>query len=367
MHKIIDIEGAIDHYGYQSSVVRYYLNQYQGEKVICRVNSLGGSVDQAIAISKLFQDHGDVTVEFVGFCASCVTFMAFGAKEIIASDDTFWLCHKSSSTIDICKSMNVDDIDALIKQLESNKESQKNIDLVIAQKYLSRCETKGKTLKDVFDLMDEDKWITAQEALDWGFIDRINKSTAKISNDARKLMIENCAAMKLPALPVAKTEESGTSEDKLVTKIVNGLKKVMNRDNTNTNTQTKTENQENSKPQTNTLTMNKTFMPVNQILNVEGLAENAGKFELSAEQMQNISNALEAANKQKTDFDAAVATLNAISNKIESIEGVNNKINALALFIDKVPSGAPATGSQLENEGKKDFADCTDPINAYLG
>ena len=83
--------------------------------------------------------------------------------------------------------------------------------------------------------------------------------------------------------------------------------------------------------------------------------------------MQKLSNSQDAANQHKNDCDAAVATRKALANKIESIEVVNHMINAFALFIDKVPSGAPATGSKLENEGKKDFADCTDPINAYLG
>ena len=90
--EVIEINGSIDHYGWQTSTLRYMLNKSKDKKVVCKINSPGGSVDQAIAISKLFEEHGNVTVEFIGFCASCVTFMAFGAKEIVASDDTFWLC-----------------------------------------------------------------------------------------------------------------------------------------------------------------------------------------------------------------------------------------------------------------------------------
>ena len=355
--EVIEINGAIDHYGWQSSDIRYKLNKSKGSKVVCRINSPGGSVDQAIAISKLFEEHGNVTVEFIGFCASCVTFMAFGAKEIIASDDTFWLCHRSMAAVEVYKMMNVEDIDNLIAQLESNKQTQQAIDLVIAKKYLNRCEAKGKTLNDIFDLMDQDKWITAQEALEWGFIDSIRTNTKKVTNEMRELMIENCAVFKLPQLPKAQVEEEHST---FVEKVIAGIRDMLptNRDNTTTTS--------NTTPNLEPI-MNKTFIPVNTILKVEGLTEHDGKIELTAEQMTVISQALEVANKRKTEIDNAVATLDAISDNVKAITGLDNKINAVKMVINQVPTGVPATPTLTGGEGKKaDFKDCTDPVNAYL-
>ncbi|MGL4852553.1 MAG: ATP-dependent Clp protease proteolytic subunit, partial [Phocaeicola sp.] len=48
----------IDHYGYQLSNIKYLLNRNKDKEVHCRINSPGGSVNAAIAISKAFAEHG---------------------------------------------------------------------------------------------------------------------------------------------------------------------------------------------------------------------------------------------------------------------------------------------------------------------
>ena len=91
---VLEVNGMIDHYGWQRTNIRYFLNKNKGNAVRLKVNSFGGSVNEAIAISKLLEDHGNVTVEFIGFCASAVTWMAFGAKTREMHEDSLWLCHK---------------------------------------------------------------------------------------------------------------------------------------------------------------------------------------------------------------------------------------------------------------------------------
>ena len=65
---VLEVNGMIDHYGWQRTNIRYSLNKNKGNAVRLKVNSFGGSVNEAIAISKLLEDHGNVTVEFIGFC-----------------------------------------------------------------------------------------------------------------------------------------------------------------------------------------------------------------------------------------------------------------------------------------------------------
>ena len=360
-----EVSGAIDHYGYQRSNIRYYLNKNKDKEVRCKINSPGGSVNEAIAISKLFAEHGNVTVEFIGFCASCVTFMAFGAKKIIAYEDTLWLCHKCMVPVDVSKMMNADEVDNFIKKLENDKKSQEAIDTIIASKYFNRCSSKGKTMKDVVDLMAEEKWITSAEALEWGFIDEVQKES-KVVNDMRDFMVMNCVEFKLPALPVAQTPKAvePAKVENVLTSLFNWFKKEFT-DVPQNEVQPVVSNIQ-SQNQTQ-IVMNKTFLAVNTFLGIEGVTENNGKIEMTAEQLQKINDAIANATAQKTELDNAVAALDAISDNVKNIDGITNKVNAVKMVVNMVPTGIPA-GASANGGGQpaKTFEDCTDGINAYV-
>ena len=164
--KQIKINGVLDEWGWNRSNVQYMLNKYKNEPVLCIVNSYGGSVNEGLAISKLFEEHGDVVVRFIGCCASSATWMAFGAKEIEIAEDALFLVHQCSNLVAIYKSMKIEDIDKTIKQLESMKKSQEAINLTIAKKYADRLPD-GKKLEDVLQLMAEERWMTASDAHRW--------------------------------------------------------------------------------------------------------------------------------------------------------------------------------------------------------
>ena len=89
--KVININGVLDDWGWLRSNVQYMLNKHKNDSVLCIVNSYGGSVNEGLAISKLFEEHGDVVVRFIGCCASAATWMAFGAKSIEIAEDALFL------------------------------------------------------------------------------------------------------------------------------------------------------------------------------------------------------------------------------------------------------------------------------------
>ena len=167
---IIDLFGDITNWGYSRNYIKYYLDQAGKNPVRLRVTSFGGNVNEAIAISKLLEEHGDVTVEFIGFNASAVTWMAFGAKRIVAYEDTLWLAHKSSVAVSFYGAFNADSIEEKIKELQNKKQMAEALDLIIAKKY---ADYTGKTIEEIFGLMGESKWLTAQEAKDWGFVNEV--------------------------------------------------------------------------------------------------------------------------------------------------------------------------------------------------
>lgn len=363
---VLEVNGMIDHYGWQRTNIKWHLNKNQGKKVRCKINSWGGSVNEAIAISKLFEEHGNVTVEFIGFCASAVTWMAFGAASREIHEDSLWLCHKSSIPVDIYGSMNSDQIESTIKQLQNEKKSQDAIDLIIAKKYADKCAVKGKTIKDVFDLMKEERWIPADECLNWGFVDHIIPGINKVSNDFRNLMIENCAALKLPVPSFPEDSESHNdgANDSYLKKILDGLNSLIFSNKKETYPEGGQININSNKNQT----MNETFVAVNTLLAIEGLAENDGKVELTLEQMQKICDAVNQSTTIKTSVDDAVAALDSISPNVKAIDGLTNKIHAVKALVNLIPTGTPAGNLIPKNKPEdKDYSDSkVDPVNNFF-
>lgn len=364
---ILDINGMIDHYGWQRSYIRYFLDKNKGKAVRCRINSPGGSVDQALAISKLFESHGNVTVEFVGFCASAATFMAFGAKSIEMNEDSLWLCHKCTIPVSVYGNLNEEQLDATIRELERIKKNEEVINLVIAKKYLAKCSTKGKTLQDVFNLLKQEKWMDAETVLEWGFIDKIITGEGTMAEDYRNMLVENCVQMNLPSPfedgkpPVVDKQEEPadmTQGNSLAAQFVNALKSIF---------MPTGKEPENNNPTNNSTIMNKNFVMVNALLGVEGLAENNGKVELTIDQLQTICNALKEADSNKQSVTKATEALDAISPNIKGITGLENKIQAVAVVLNMVPKGVPA-GNALPKEDKvDDFSETAkDPVNEFV-
>lgn len=351
---IIEINGAIDSYGWQRSNVKYQLNRLKGKKVRCKVNSMGGSVNDALAISKLFEDHGDVTVEFVGFCASAVTWMAFGAQSIEMHEDSLWLCHKCSIFLNLYGQANSTKIEDLIKQLENEKKNTDAIDLIVAKKYVDRCLAKGKTLKDIQDLMNKERWLTVDECLEWGFIDKKIPGINKVTDEYRNMVIMNCADMHLP-VPEFHTPEN-KDENSLVDKILDGVRTIFApKNNVITNS--------------NSITMNKTFVAVNTLLAIEGLAENNGKLELTTEQLQTINEAIQTGIENKKLVEDAVTALDSLSDNVKNISGLDNKINAIKTVINFIPAGTPVnqTGAAGAAEKEDPYKDSkVDPVNDFF-
>lgn len=341
----ININGILDDWGYQRSNVNYLLNRHKNKPVLCVVNSFGGSVNEGIAISKLFEQHGDVVVRFIGCCASAATWMAFGAKEIEIAEDSFLLSHQCSNIVSIYKSMKVEDLDKTIKQLESTKKSQEAFNLTIAKKYAERAADKGKSVEDVLKLMEEERWMTAQEALEWGFVDRIIPGVNRMTDEAKNLIVQNCATMNLP-VPVFSMETQG--KDEPMRSFFRSLKEFFTTENASKPAEdpkpaTSTVEEEPNSTTTNSQTkVMKELLCINAVLAVALTANEKGEVTLTEEQLQKLENALAEAKTNKQLLTDVGESLDAVSDNIKSISGVNNKVLALANLVKMFPVGTPA-------------------------
>lgn len=351
MKATLKIYEPIDSYGWQLYRVRSFLDSHTKDEVTIEVNSLGGAVNDAMMISKEIADHGNVTVRLLAFCASAVTWMGFGAKRVEIADDALWLCHQASVGVNIYANLNADELEQTIKDLQKSKKLAEATDLIIARKYLEKATANGKetTLNKVLELMKEEKYLTAAEVLDLGFVDSIVKGAKSMSNEVRDFVVQNHAQLNMPAVPdsVVKGEEGLMEKVRnIVTEIFGG--KLPEKTDT-------PKQEENNQPQNNQDTMKKKFVLVNALLAVEALSvSDDGKVTLTVEELQTIEDAL--ASKKATDDAVREATeaLDAISENVKSIDGLKNKVMAVKMVLDRTPLVAPANPvPQTENEEQK--------------
>jgi len=344
----LKIYSPIDSYGWQLYRVRSFLSEHAKDEVTIEVNSLGGSVNDAMMISKEIADHGNVTVRLLAFCASAVTWMGFGAKRVEIADDALWLCHQASVLVSIYSSLNADDLERTIEDLKKSQKLAEATDLIIARKYLDKATANGKetTLAKILGLMKEEKYLTAQEVVDLGFADGIIKNARSMTNEVRLFVVENHAALKMPAVP----EDAAPQEDEgLMARVRNIVAELLGA-NTRTDKPLQEEAEEENQPTNQTpTTMKKSFVLINALLAVAALEGADGKVTLTEDQLQTIEDALAA---KKTADDAvreATEALDAISDNVKSIDGLKNKVMAVKTVLDRTPLMAPATPAPLQD------------------
>lgn len=369
----IKLQGEIDSWGYARYSLEYNLKQVpEDEPVILEVDSLGGDVMEAISISNILMERGNVTAHIVGFCASAATWLCYGCQKVILNDDCAFLVHKCSSYIDAWGMMNADELDALIEKLKSEKKSNEAIDLIIAQKYAKH--SGGKLdVKGALKLMKEERWMLPEEALSLGLVDEIStEHVLAKSNYAARLHVINSMA-NMPKLPERFLDPSGEPENKgfvqkvkeALTEIFGGSVKMV--------ADVQPIIPVDVKPE---IKMNKEFVKVNEILNVEALEESEGKISFSVENVKAINDKLAElttvmdtlkAEKQTAEDNLAAAetAINSISEEVACMDGMDAKVGVIKEALDKVTNVATETHAQ--NEGNGNEADVTlDPVNAYV-
>lgn len=180
---------------FTSDMVNFILDKYKDTEVHVLINSLGGYTHEGLAISSLFKIHGNVHVHFIGESASAATIAAMGAKKITIDADAAFLVHRCSSIVFAWDYMNADQLDEHIKQLEKQKEDQQTLDTIVAGLYARRCK---KSKEELLQLMSKDTWLTARQALEWGFVDEITDD----DEDKEPLTESTIAAMSSAGMPL---------------------------------------------------------------------------------------------------------------------------------------------------------------------
>lgn len=125
-----------------------------------RINSPGGDVFEARAISSQLKQFGGKVVAYIdGLAASAATTIAMAADEVVISQGSFFMIHNAWSVV-IGNKADMTEMASLLDK----------VDGAIVGDYATKT---GKPLDEIAAWMAAETWFTAQESVDNGFADRI--------------------------------------------------------------------------------------------------------------------------------------------------------------------------------------------------
>lgn len=201
----ISLKGYVGGLDFDRSTVDSTLAKNEGKEVNVLIDSLGGSLATGLSISAAFKNHGKVNVHFVGLNASAATIASLGAAHISIDAGAMYLVHQCSMAFFEWGCLNSAQFDTLIADCEKIKADLDKLDLNCAQLYARKCR---KPTADLLALMKVGGWLTAKEALDWGFVDEItdlaDEPAPKLTDSLASAMAN--AGMPIPNIPLAEQD-----------------------------------------------------------------------------------------------------------------------------------------------------------------
>ena len=150
------------------------------ENIILHINSPGGSVFSAVAIANTLKNHkAKITANIDGLAASAATIITSACDIVKMPKNALFMVH---NPITFAYGNN-QDMQKTLEMLDKVKDS-------IIETYLNKAKTDRETLSE---LMDNETWMSAEEAKEYGFIDEILDENVEKEVIENKLIINNMA------------------------------------------------------------------------------------------------------------------------------------------------------------------------------
>jgi ATP-dependent Clp endopeptidase proteolytic subunit ClpP len=136
------------------------LSEIKASQIDLHINSPGGLVFDGITIYNLLKQHpANVTTYIDGLAASIASVIALAGDRVVMAENALFMIHKASGMV----MGNSDDMRDFADKLDKVNGS-------IATTYISKTK---KDEKEISDLMAAETWLTAEEALEMGFVDEL--------------------------------------------------------------------------------------------------------------------------------------------------------------------------------------------------
>ena len=146
------------------------------EKITLHINSPGGSVFSAVAIANTLKNHkATVIANIDGLAASAATIITSACDKVIMPRNALFMIHNPWTLAYGEKK----DLEKTTDMLDKIKDS-------IIETYLSKTNIDKEKLSE---LMDNETWLNAEEAKEYGFIDEITDETVDKDIVSNKLVL----------------------------------------------------------------------------------------------------------------------------------------------------------------------------------
>ena len=322
----LHLKGFVGGADFDRNYVDYILSRNVGKPVSVLIDSLGGNLATALSITSAFRRHSDVSVHFTGMNASAATIASLGARHISIDANAMYLVHKCSTPFFEWASLNSDQLKDLAASLEKEADNLDKLDANVASMYAAKCKKDPKAL---LDLMKAGDWLTAKEAIDWGFVDEITDAP---EDAAPKLTDATASAMAAAGMPIPNVPVADVEKDSAFGKFLAAIASFFRP-------------QAISNPNPHNQMANLTLPLICAVLDCESLAVSAEGtsvlLEISA--MTNLELALAQRDKSVADLTAQVA------EKQSALDAANAKVAELQAKIDALEKHPAAQTQAIVN------------------
>lgn len=159
-----------------------------------RINSPGGSVFESRAMMAAIKNYKGKTIAHIdSLCASAATSVALSCDEVVMSSGALFMVHNASAFAWGDKT-----------ELRETADLLQKIELSIIKDYTDKT---GKPDAEIIAMMDAETWLTCDECMAHGFIDRVADGKAKPANAWNLAAFKNAPTAKSepPPDPVKET------------------------------------------------------------------------------------------------------------------------------------------------------------------
>ena len=213
----IDILGEISESVNSYNVVQREISNARGKELNLVISSGGGSVTEGMAIADLIANYPEeTTATGIGLVASIATVVLLSADKVKMTENAFMMIHRPwSYTMG-----NADELEATAELLD--KMEAKLLD-IYATSVNKRRGYQTNLKENITKMMAAETWLTAQEALEFGFIDEIVKVGEK-NIDLLPLQNSLSKFINVPAALLTNTKK----EDDMGNSILEKIKSLLN-------------------------------------------------------------------------------------------------------------------------------------------
>lgn len=159
-----------------ADVKKALMSKPAGEMLTVNVNSGGGSVMAGQEIYSLLHGRNDVQIKIQSLAGSAASVIAMANR-----------CEISPVAMIMIHNVSMSGASGDYHDMQKNAEILRQMNAALASAYTAKT---GKTDEEILRLMDRETWLTANQALDMGFVDGIIQ-------DEKPLFMNNVSGMRL--------------------------------------------------------------------------------------------------------------------------------------------------------------------------